>query len=298
MPRSRFIVNPVSGRNRHRPQLAGDLRTWLSAHGVDGEVLVTEAPGHATALAAEAVAQGCERVVAVGGDGTMNEVARALLHTRVAFGLVPCGSGNGLGRQLGIRGSLNRTLAILQQGRVIVVDTATAAGHPFVNVMGVGLDAEIARRFNALPSRGLQGYVQTGLRAFFQHRATPYSLSDGTGWQSTVTAFVVAVANSPEYGNGARIAPGAQVDDGQLDLVVVPPVGLGGAVGLAIRMFAGNITRHPRVLHRRAAAFTIRREAPGVIHVDGETREAGAVIEIRVLPLSLRIVVPEGRVVK
>jgi len=292
MPRSRFIVNPVSGRNRHRPQLAGDLRTWLATHEIDGEVLVTEAPGHATALAADAVAQGCERVVAVGGDGTMNEVARALLHTPVVFGLVPCGSGNGLGRQLGIRGSLHRALAILQRGRVIVVDTATAAGHPFVNVMGVGLDAEIARRFNALPSRGLKGYVQTGLRTFFQYRAASYSLSDGTGWQATVPAFVVAIANSPEYGNGAKIAPGAQVDDGKLDLVVVPPVGLAGAAGLAFRLFAGSITRHPRVLHRQAATFTLRRQAPGVIHVDGETREAGTEIEIRVQPQSLRILVP------
>lgn len=291
MPRIRFILNPNSGKNLRRPWLAARLRDWIAAEKLDAELCITEETGHGTALAAAAVQAGCERVVAVGGDGTMNEVARALVRTPVALALVPSGSGDGLGRYLGIHGSLAHALRIVRGGRIAEIDTGEANGFPFFNAMGVGFDAEIARRFNALPARGLRNYVRTGLRTFFSYVPESYTIVAGDE-QLARTAFVVAVANSDQYGNNARIAPGARVDDGRLDLVAVTPRGAFGATTLVWRLFTGSFTRSAQVLHRAGPAFTIRRAAPGAIHVDGETRETGAEVVVRVLPRSLRIVVP------
>jgi diacylglycerol kinase family enzyme len=157
--------------------------------------------------------------------------------------------------------------------------------------MGVGFDADIARRFNNLPRRGLPNYVRAGLQAFREFRAETVTLSGGD-WSSTAPRFVTSVANSAQYGNGALIAPGAAVDDGQLDLVAVPPIGTLTALGLVGRLFTGSFTASPRVLHRRGAEFRIQRSTSGCLHVDGETRDAGPEIVVRVLPRSLRIVVP------
>lgn len=291
MPRLRFILNPNSGKNLRRPWLAAHLREWITAQRLDADLHLTSEAGHGTALATAAAAAGCERVVAVGGDGTMNEVARALVQTPTALALVPSGSGDGLGRHLGVHGTLEHALHIAHTGRVREIDTGTANGLPFFNAMGVGFDAEIARRFNALTSRGLRNYVRTGLGTFFRYRPQRYFIEVG-GASHPIDAFIVAVANSDQYGNNARIAPGAQVDDGAMDLVAVQARSWLGASTLVWRLFTGSLTRSRKVIHHRAAAFTIRREAEGPLHVDGETRTAGTVVEVRVLPRSLRFVVP------
>ncbi len=147
-----FIFNPHSGRQRRNARLLPLLRDFIASQRLEAELRTTEGPGHATILAREAVAAGCGRVVAVGGDGTMNEVAQALVRTPAALALVPCGSGNGLARHLGLPTCPCRALALLARGDagVAIVDTGTAAGLPFFNAMGLGLDAEVSRRFNQL----------------------------------------------------------------------------------------------------------------------------------------------------
>ena len=226
----RFILNPTSGRNRRRPQLAAHLRDFISAHSIEADVTLTEGPGHATLLARTAALVGCTHVVAVGGDGTMNEVAQALIQTPTALVLIPCGSGNGLALHLGVPTALAPALALIVGvgGRIVPIDTGTANGHPFFNAMGLGLDADISRRFNTLTSRGLPAYLRTGLAAFRELRSERVTISNGQQ-QETLDVFLVAVANSDQYGNHARIAPGARVDDGSLALVAIRPVGLLGA---------------------------------------------------------------------
>jgi YegS/Rv2252/BmrU family lipid kinase len=257
-------------------------------------VVFTTQPGHATELTRRALEKGCERVVAVGGDGTMNEVAQALVGTPAALALLPCGSGNGLALHLGLPTRPRRALALLADAtaRTIAIDTGAANGHPFFNAMGLGFDAEISRRFNQLTRRGLAAYAHTGLAEFFRHRHERLTVTAGTGKPKTLDAFIVAVANSDQYGNNARVAPGARVDDGQLDLVAVWPPGILGALPLAIRLFLGTFDRSPKVWRLRGPRFLIERPAPGLIHTDGETHETGATVEIAVLPRSLRIVVP------
>lgn len=289
----RFILNPVSGHNRNRPWLAAAIRDFIAARSLEAEVVMTEAPGHATELAREAAVAGCEQVVAVGGDGTMNEVAQALLHSPTALALVPCGSGNGLALHLGLPLALREALTLIvgDTGRVAALDTGAADGKPFFNAMGLGLDADVSRRFNGLEKRGLPSYARTAWAAVREVRPERVSVT-GEGYREELTILLLAVANSDQYGNNARIAPGARVDDGELDLVAVPPVGFVGAARLAARLFSGGFDQSPGVRRLRGARFVIDRIAPGLIHTDGETHLAGSRIEVQVHPRSLRVRVP------
>ncbi|HLP08400.1 MAG TPA: diacylglycerol kinase family protein [Opitutaceae bacterium] len=292
MPQFCFIFNPNSGLNRKRPGFLPKLRARIAALGFDAEFRATERPHHATELARDAVARGIPRIVAVGGDGTLNEVACGVVGTDSALALIPCGSGNGLGRHLGVHGSLEHALLVARDGRIRAIDTGVAAGHRFCNAMGVGFDAEIARRFNNLPTRGLRTYVRTGWNTYFGYRPETYSIRGADAVETRREAFIVAVLNSDQYGNNARIAPGASVDDGQLDLVAIPAMGFARSALFVGRLFCGDARRHHGVLSARGSGFTIRRAAPGVIHVDGETRDAGAEIDVHIEPASLRFVVP------
>jgi len=269
------------------------LREFVAGRGLDAGISVTEGCGHATDLARAAVAAGCTRVVSVGGDGTMNEVAQALVGTPVTLALVPCGSGNGLARHLGIPLAAPAALALAAEAgaRIATIDTGTANRRPFFNAMGLGFDAEVSRRFSQNPRRGLPAYAGTVLRLFARRRSEPCLISAGAE-REAIEVLLIAVANSDQYGNGAIIAPGARVDDGRLDLVAIRPVGLLGAAELGARLFLGNLDRSRLVRHWRGARFRIERPAPGLIHTDGECHEEGATIEVVVLPGSLRVAAP------
>jgi len=288
-----FVFNPRSGRPRRNAPILAFLRDFISARAPDAGLVCTEGPGHATEIAREAVAAGCQRVIAVGGDGTVNEVAQALIHTPAALGLVPCGSGNGLALHLGLPKALHGALelAIGASGRTAALDTGIVNGLPFVNAMGMGLDAEVSRRFNRLTRRGLPAYARTALAAFFS-RTTERCHISVDRHRETVDALLISLANSDQYGNNARIAPGARVDDGVLDLVAVRPVGVFSACVLGARLFMGTIDRSPHVRRLKGARFLVERPCAGIIHTDGETHAAAAVLEISVRPSSLRMIVP------
>jgi YegS/Rv2252/BmrU family lipid kinase len=288
----RIVFNPRSGRPRRIAPVLPLLRSFISERALDADLVCTEGPGHATEIARDAVAAGCQRVVAVGGDGTVNEVAQALIHTPAALGLVPCGSGNGLALHLGLPRSLHGALALATgtSGRTAELDTGVANGLPFVNVMGLGLDADVSQRFNRLTRRGLPAYAATALSAFI-NRETALCHVTGGGLREAVEATLITVANSDQYGNHARIAPCARVDDGFLDLVAVGRVGLLSGCLLGMRLFTGSLDRSAGVRRLRAARFVIERPSAGIIHTDGETHMAGALIEVSVRPRSLRVIV-------
>lgn len=251
----------------------------------------TERPGHATELAEAALATGCLRIVAVGGDGTLNEIGRALVGTSATLALIPCGSGNGLGRHLGVHGSVPRALSLLETGRIRTIDTGTADGHPFFNVAGLGLEADLAHRFHSARIRGLAGYCLQGLAILRETRAESVGIAC-TGQHTTFQAATVAVANGSQYGNAALIAPGAHCDDGLLDLTALPPLTGFNFPGLAWRLFNGSLAQDPRVLRLQATDFEVHRKGPGWIHTDGETHHADAIVRFRIVPHSLNILCP------
>lgn len=286
-----FIYNPRSGHNAHRPYLLARAQQFVSEHALDARIVLTQHPRHATEIARGAVDDGCQLVIAIGGDGTMNEVATALVGTDVALGIIPCGSGNGLGRHLGIPGPGRGAFRTLLDGEIRAIDTGIANGIPFFNAMGVGFDAEISHQFNLLTRRGLEAYARTAMNTLFRFHPELYTLRAGDTLLRT-PAFIISVANSDQYGNDCFIAPGAQVDDGRLDVTVLKKVGLFNAVPLAIRLFTKAIDGSRSVARLQGAHFVIERATPGLVHTDGETHETTAQIEITVRPRSLRIIVP------
>jgi diacylglycerol kinase (ATP) len=287
--KTRFIVNPRSGRAL---RALDAVKAYAAQRGA--EVVLTERRRHATDLATEAIATGFELIVAVGGDGTMNEVASALTGTTAILGLIPCGSGDGLGRHLGIHGSVRHALNLLQDGVPRLIDTGYADGHPFFTAAGIGFEAEIAQRFNELKRRGFLRYLSTSAMALRTWKPQSYAVTTPRG-RTELRAFTLAVSNSDQYGNNAIISPGATADDGLIDLCAIPPLSLFNTLPLVLRLFSGTINRRRDVFLSRAIEFTVERSAPGLLHTDGETYEAGRVIKFAVSPASLRILVPKRK---
>lgn len=300
MTKARFIFNPRSGYNISNPSVVACARSFIAeqnAAGVlDARLVSTECPHHATELARAAIADGCTLIVAIGGDGTINEVATALVGAPapVALGLIPCGSGNGLGRHLGIPKPDERAFRTLIDGTPRVIDSARANEHPFFNMMGLGFDAEISARFRSLKKRGFPRYLKIIMTEFFRYKPVRCAISrEGVSSERLDTeAFILAIGNSDQYGNDGFITPLARIDDGQLDLTLIRRVRLWNAPPLALRLLTRRLYGSGAVAHMRAPGFVIERDAAGLIHTDGEPRETAARVEVRILPQSLRVMTP------
>jgi YegS/Rv2252/BmrU family lipid kinase len=240
----------------------------------------------------DAEREGVEVVFAVGGDGTVHEIAKRLIgRDKLALGILPTGSGNGFARHLGIDFNIERAISLCERGAVVTIDTAEVNRNAFLGVMGLGLDAVIAHRFAGSAVRGLRTYVQEGLRAFFSFTPERYEI-DVDGQQQTLQAVLIAVANSNQYGNNARIAPLASVQDGKLDIVIVEKLTMIGAPILLTRLFNGTLQKSDRVTFLQGRNVTIRRRTSGPAHLDGEPVTLEETLNVKVLPKSLRVLLP------
>jgi diacylglycerol kinase (ATP) len=288
------IINPRAGRGRRgeaAAALAAVASAVLEARGVAGEVQVSERPGHAHELARRAIEAGSTLVVAWGGDGTVNEVGAAVAFTPAALGIVPAGSGNGLARMLGLPRQPRRALEAALDGRDRLIDGGECNGRLFFNVAGVGLDAEIAARFAVAGRRGFLSYLGLTLRELFRYRPAHYRIGCD-GEQRISHAWLVVAANGREFGNGARIAPHARIDDGLLDLVVIEARSVLRALWDLPRLYTGSVLRARGVWTRRIRAVEIAGAGPLTYHVDGEVGTGGAELHVRVHPGALRVRVP------
>jgi diacylglycerol kinase (ATP) len=289
-----FIINPISGgvrpdAARARAELASAI---VDRHGDPAEVFVTDRPGHARELTKAAVVRGARLVMAWGGDGTINEVASALVFGEIPLGIVPAGSGNGLARQLSISRKPADAIrhAIATEPRRI--DVGELDDRIFVNVAGIGFDAHVAWRFNEQGTRrrGLATYASVAGRALMTYKPATYTIRSGNDEPRTpVRAVLITVANSPEFGNGAIIAPGARVDDGVLDLVVMEERSRFRTITQLPRLFQGTVDRAKGCSIRRITRATIESERPMVYHVDGEPASGGTSLRVRVHPGALYV---------
>ncbi len=289
-----FIINPAAGSTARRGKIQGlaeMARQRCADAGVPCEVTFTEGPGHGRALAAALVGRGFSPVVAWGGDGTVNEVASALMRRGAVLGIVPAGSGNGLARELGISLRPAQAVAAAVRGRDRIIDVGEFAGRPFVNIAGVGLAVSVADLFGRLAGRGLSGYVRAVARQLVRGRSRRYTLVTGERAIER-PALIVEVANGRQYGNGAVIAPRARLDDGLLDLVSVDPIGPARALWGLRRLFNGTIDRNPYVRCSRVAGVTISADVPLRFHVDGEVVQGGRSLSAAIHPKALRVRVP------
>ena len=284
-----FVVNALSGK-RHDRDLASIIRgAW---HG-PFEMQSCARKDDLDAIVDRAEAEGFEVVYAVGGDGTVHETAKRLIGRKPALGILPTGSGNGFARHIGLPADLTASLQSCRGGRVVTIDTAEVNGHPFLGVMGIGFDAVIADRFASSSVRGLETYVREGLSAFADFQAEEYEVVTN-GQTIRQKAFVIAVANSGQYGNNARVAPLASLSDGLVDVVIVNDTSVIGAVLLLARLFSGTFHRSDAVTSLQTAEVTIRRPRAGVAHLDGEPVTLPEELRVRVNPRSLNLLVPDA----
>jgi YegS/Rv2252/BmrU family lipid kinase len=254
-------------------------------------VVVTEHVGHGRELAAAAAAAGARLVIAWGGDGTISEVASSLIGSNVALGIVPAGSGNGLARELGIARRPAAAIADAVRATPSPIDVGDVEGRYFVNTAGIGFDAHVASRFATASRRGFLGYVNVTARALASYVPLEYRISvDGRPAQ-IVRAVLVTIANSAQFGNGARIAPGAKVDDGELDLVTFEERSRFRTLCALPRLFNGTANRIAGCTTTRLQQVTISADAPLTFHVDGEPVLGGTTLRARVHPAALRVAV-------
>jgi len=288
-----IIINPVSGgvrpdAARARAELASAI---VDRHGDPADVFVTERAGHARDLTKAALARGSRLVMAWGGDGTINEVASALAFGEVPLGIVPAGSGNGLAHQLGVQSRPADAIrqAIAAEPRRI--DLGELGDRLFVNAAGIGFDAYVACRFNAIGGRrGLMTYAAITAKALMTYEPPEYAITTSEG-RIQVRAILVTAANSAEFGNGACIAPGARVDDGLLDLVVMQERSRLRTVISLPRLFNGTVDRAPGCSIRQVNRATIESERPMAFHVDGEPVAGGTSLRLRIHPGALNVCV-------
>jgi len=283
-----FILNPMAGVGGRRDFLQL-IESACREKNVKFKILFTRSPGDARKIILKKFDK-YDIFVAVGGDGTMNEVASALAGTTGIMGLIPAGSGNALGRELGL--SLKPEKAIYQvlEGHPIRIDTGLVNGRRFMNVCGVGFDSHIARCFAKSASRGPIPYFKAVMKEFFRYKAETY-IVEADGKTTSHVAFVLTLANTSQYGNNAFIAPGATVTDGLLDFSALKPFGLIHGMALGFRLFNKSIDRSGLTTSFKTKEVVINGKNLN-FHVDGEPVKNSKPLHISIDPLSLHIVVP------
>lgn len=283
-----FIVNPISG-TKAKSRVAKLIRELLDTQQFAPTVVVTEYAGHATQLAQQFAMQDYYAVVAVGGDGTVNEVACGLIGTNTALGIIPNGSGNGFARHLDISTRMNRAIEMLNSSEVINVDYGLVNDIPFFSTFGVGFDAVVAHDF-ADSNRGFKGYVQSIFKDLFQYKPEIYHLA-GEGFDIDSKAFLINFANAGQWGYDAYIAPKASVQDGLLDVAIVTEFPMTAAPGLALSLFTKDIDENLHMNTIRTKQMTLTRNSEGPAHIDGTPTTLPAQLHVRIVEDGLKVLV-------
>lgn len=285
-----FIINPISGLQNKESvvQLIDDV---IDKSKYACEIVYTKRAGHAVEIAAEAAGSGVDMVVAVGGDGTINEVARSLVETQTALGILPFGSGNGLARHLQIPMDTRKALEVINEGMVTQVDYGKINGTFFFCTCGVGFDAFVSLKFAEAGKRGMLAYLEKTLQESLNYQPETYELETEDG-KVHHKAFLIACANASQYGNNAYIAPNATITDGLLDVIILEPFTVLDVPSLAFQLFNKTIDHNSRIKTFKCRDLHIRRVSSGVVHYDGDPMMTGSDIHVCVVPEGLRVVIP------
>ncbi|MBQ1646625.1 MAG: YegS/Rv2252/BmrU family lipid kinase [Prevotella sp.] len=284
-----FIMNPISGTS-NKAAIPDLIDTTLDKDLFDYEILLTERAGHACELASNAKDAGIDVVVAVGGDGTVNEVARSIVHSNTALGIIPCGSGNGLARHLMLPMNVRKSIEIINRFEVHDLDYGIINGYPFFCTCGMGFDAFVSMKFAESGKRGPITYVENVLREGLKYKPETYVIEDETG-TARYKAFLISCANASQYGNNAYIAPQASMSDGLLDVIIMEPFDVLEAPQISIDMFNKTLDKSSKIKTFKCKKLNIRRERKGVIHYDGDPVMTDDNVTIELKEKGIKIIV-------
>lgn len=284
-----FIMNPISGvvRKSGIPKI---IENTLDKEHFDFSIVKTLYSGHASEIAKNAKEEGCDIVVAIGGDGTINEVARSIINSDTALGIIPCGSGNGLARHLMLPMDAHKAVEVINLHTTHELDYGLINNIPFFCTCGMGFDAFISMKFAESGRRGPVTYLENILREGLKYKPETYEIEDENG-TTRQRAFLISCANASQYGNNAYIAPQASMNDGLLDVIIMKPFDMLEASQISIDMFNKTLDKNSRINTFRTRHIHIRRERPGLIHYDGDPIMADTDVDISVVEKGIKIII-------
>lgn len=288
-----FIVNPISG-HKNKKNFPSLVESLLDKEKYDYSISWTEYGGHAKELAREAIASGVDVIVAVGGDGTINEIGTAMLGAEQTFAIVPCGSGNGLARHLQIPLKAEKVITeVINKGVKSKIDTASINGVPFISIGGVGFDAIIADYFAKDPNRGLKTYVKLVTERYFKFQPEKYHLILDDDTEIDCEPLFISFANSNQFGNNAVVSPHASLNDGLLDVCVFKKPSFISIPDVAVKLMTSRIDHSKIVDIYKAKKIKVIRQKEDIANVDGEAMMMAKDLDIEIKPLSLNILLPD-----
>lgn len=285
-----FILNPISGQIK-KAGIPAQIAKYLDHDVFDHRICYTDHAGHATQIAAEEAEKGTDVVVAVGGDGTINEIGRALVHTQTALGIVPCGSGNGLARHLNIPLNVRKALHIINQHDVCDLDYGIINRQPFFCTCGMGFDAFISMKFAEGNKRGPIKYIEYILKEGLTYQPETYRIEDEEGNIEEHKAYLVSCANASQYGNNAYIAPQASMADGMLDVIIMEPFDIFDAPQVSFDIMNKTLDKSSKIKTMRSRNIKVHRAHPGPVHYDGDPVIMGENLEISLVEKGIKILV-------
>jgi YegS/Rv2252/BmrU family lipid kinase len=290
-----FIINPKAGTHKY-PSLPALIQERASFYKHSAEIVFTTHAGHAFDLVCALNLNDYAVITAVGGDGTINEIGRALIHQPVGLAVVPIGSGNGLARYYKIPLTLKAAIDNVFTGSTIQMDVLKLNQQYSFNVSGVGFDAAVAHEFQYLKKRGLWGYVKCIAKQLYQFKLVEVRLSLPDGQNQlmiTETVFLLSVANSNQFGNNAIIAPTASTVDGKFNLVGIGAFSWWKLPYFLVMMYLKKMDKASGVFSREAAACVVHANHTNQWHIDGEPMLIESPVDIKMIPLALKIIVPK-----
>ncbi len=285
-----FIVNRNSAKKNH-DQVTQGIKSGIDNKLNTVSIVYTEYAGHAEVISKKAVDDNVDVIVAVGGDGTVNEVATPIVNSDSILGIIPLGSGNGLARHLGIPRNINKAIELIANFDTTTIDTCTVNEKTFVSIAGVGFDAHIAELFAKGNRRGFLGYFHIVANEYFGYKSDTYKLSFDNNEKVNETALFIAFANSNQFGYNTTIAPNATLKDGFLDVCIVKKPMIFKLPIIANLLLLRKLDKSPSVKIIKAKEIAVERQSEGIVNIDGEAINFKKKLSIKIKPLSLKIII-------
>lgn len=285
-----FILNPISGENKiRRRKIRYEIIQQLRKKKIEGEIKYSKYSGHSSLLTKEAINAGYKYIVVSGGDGSINEVAKELINTNIALGIIPCGSGNGLARALGLPFEIKKSIDMIKRKTTKFMDTISVNDVVAVSVAGIGFDATVAYSYSLKSQRGFLGYFRSVMEQYLTYKPEKIKiLNDGKQYSAEI--FSIVFANSNQFGFNFKIAPKASCFDALIDVTTIKPMPIIAAPFYTMRFFLGKTGKSIFINSFQCKEITIMREKPSIVNVDGNAVEMDNVIIVKIIEKSLRII--------